>query len=379
MTEIDSRVIDSLRFPMAVLVVAIHSYIAIDGWSYEAVPIQGLGSNVAQFFIISISHVLAHIAVPTFFLISGYLFYCNFGDEFFLGWKKKIKNRVKSLLIPYILWIFFYIIFLVLLDISEIRQLGIIDWLKSHGGQKMFWCSEKWNVDRVDLWGNPAVSSSPILMPFWYLRDLIVCLLCTPLFYFLLRKRMTPYLMIICVSILSLLYFTQTSFYVPGFSSLSLFFFGFGAALSLWNKSMVELLSRGKYIVWPTFILLFTIEVALDGHNTVLGNIIYPFYIIVGVISVIALSPRTGGGKFTFFIFAAHVFVLPIVGAIVSRVLVIITGATNVSNMDFADKYPILLILEYVTQIGLTVLICMGIYSLLYKYLPRLTKILCGR
>lgn len=101
MNVTDSKKIDELRFPMAVMVVAIHSYIVIDGWSYTNIVNQGIGSNVAHFFMIAIAHVLAHVAVPTFFLISGYLFFNNFEDGGGKIWKKKIRSRVYSLFVPY--------------------------------------------------------------------------------------------------------------------------------------------------------------------------------------------------------------------------------------------------------------------------------------
>lgn len=84
----DSRTISSLRFPLAVMVVAIHSFITIKGWDYNCIATQGLGSNVAVFIMIFFSHVLCHIAVPTFFLISGFLFFTNFGSGNFTSWKK---------------------------------------------------------------------------------------------------------------------------------------------------------------------------------------------------------------------------------------------------------------------------------------------------
>ena len=73
-SEQESRVISSLRLPLAIMVVAIHSFISIEGWRYGDVAMQGAGSNTAEYFMIAFSHVLCHVAVPIFFLISGFLF-----------------------------------------------------------------------------------------------------------------------------------------------------------------------------------------------------------------------------------------------------------------------------------------------------------------
>lgn len=47
---------------------------------------------------------VTHIAVPTFFLISGFLFFVNFQEWSWEGYKKKMSSRVKTLLIPYVFW-----------------------------------------------------------------------------------------------------------------------------------------------------------------------------------------------------------------------------------------------------------------------------------
>lgn len=296
MNESDSKTISALRFPLAVMVVAIHSYFTLDGWSYDAVSTQGLGCNLAQFFMIAISNVLTHIAVPTFFLISGYLFFVNFGDCSCQVWKKKYSSRIKTLVVPYIIWIFLYIIWLFLGDFKTISSEGIINWLKAQGGIKMFWNSYMWNLDRLDLWGQPAISSSPVLIPFWFLRDLIVCVVFCPLFYLFFKKTNSNIVKIVAYIVLGGLYFTQTSLRLPGFSSASFFFFGIGTTLSLADKSIIDVFSKRRFLIWSIFVVLLVIEVAFNGHNTLLGNIIYPFYVFIGVASILALKPHSGGG-----------------------------------------------------------------------------------
>ena len=286
MIEDDSRIISSLRFPLAVMVVAIHAYISLGGWSYFELQNQGLGSNVAQFFIISLSHVLCHIAVPIFFLISGFLFFSNFsidGQSTLDYFKKKLIKRIKTILIPYMLWIILYIVYTAVFSYKEVIKVGIFDWLNTQGGLSMLWCSRYWNLDRVDLWGQPALSSAPYLLPFWYMRDLMVCIAMTPLLYFFLKKRNQIQMAVVGLGIISVLYFTQTSLLVPGFTSLSLFYFGLGSFLSLWGKSLIESFSLYNNFVRILFVVLLIAEIALDGHNTIIGNYIYPFFVISGV------------------------------------------------------------------------------------------------
>ncbi len=380
MTEIDSKVISSLRFPLTVMVVAIHSFIAIEGWSYETVANQNIGSNTAQFFIISMSHVFTHIAVPTFFLISGYLFFNNFEDGNKYVWKRKMLSRARTLLLPYILWIILYILYSMLIDYKHVLQDGIMGWLDSHAGISLFWCSETWNLDRVDLWGQPNYATAPFLVPFWFMRDLLVCVIISPIFWMLFRARSPKWLLITGLILISILYFTQTSLRIPGFTSLSFFYFGMGAMLALRNKSLVEFFSHKKRLAWCLYFALLITEIVLDGHNTFMGNIIYPFYVCIGVWSLIALKPTNWKGqKYTFFIFASHIFVLPIIGIILTKALSHLFGVGAINTIEFADHYPLIIISEFCLKIIITVFVCMVGYNIFNKVCPKICRILCGR
>lgn len=179
-----------------------------------------------------------------------------------------------------------------------------------------------------------------------------------------------------------MLYFTQTSFYIPGLSSSSLFYFGIGAFLSLSKLNLVNTLSRHKEISWVVFGLLFIVEVICDGHNTFWGNILYPFYVLVGVVSLLSLPSYSGGGKFsraTFFIFAFHIFLLPFVGIYLSHLMEFITTDVNVNSITFANNYPLLVMIEYILKVCIAVFGSILLYKLLERYFHGVCKILCGR
>jgi peptidoglycan/LPS O-acetylase OafA/YrhL len=67
--------ISLLRFPLIVGVVFIHNYEATVGFTNGTMAI-GLSQNnfVSEFIRYLISHGIAGLVVPTFFLMSGYLF-----------------------------------------------------------------------------------------------------------------------------------------------------------------------------------------------------------------------------------------------------------------------------------------------------------------
>jgi len=383
-SEQDSAVISSLRFPLAVMVVAIHSYIPIEGWEYANIFSQGLGSNVAAFVMITISQVLCHIAVPTFFLISGFLFFSNFGIGSKEVWKKKLTGRATSLVIPYFLWILIYIMFLMVKDYHNVLNSGLVNWLSDKDGLNMLWSSNRWNLDRTDIFGLPAISTSPILVPLWFMRDLIVCILFSPLFWILFRRESPSFLKILGIATLSFIYFTQLSLIIPGMSGIALFYFGIGAMLSLNGQSVSSFAYKYKRLSYIVFAVLLTIEVILFGHNTYWGNVIYPFYVLSGVIFIINFvkNSNINSSKFeryTFYIFAFHIFVLPIIGSGLGKLIILITGENSINDLRFANNYPWIVVLEYLLKIAITLGISMLTYRLLERTMPKVCKILCGK
>jgi surface polysaccharide O-acyltransferase-like enzyme len=120
---------------------------------------------------------LLRFAVPMFFMFSGFLFFIHKPvDMHRFQFGRRIKGRVKSVLAPYLAWnvIAFGLVFLVL-------QVGVV--------------AERWPWLKGDILHPGALFPAykvlyPIPYPLWYLRDLFVLVLMTPLFYWLDRKNM---------------------------------------------------------------------------------------------------------------------------------------------------------------------------------------------
>ena len=101
--ELKYKVFDWLRFPLIVFVVYIHSFgKPID---FYAIDFSNLTSiDCYNLFRISISHVLTHIAVPMFFFISGFLFFNKLQEWNRTVYFGKLRKRIKTLLVPFIIW-----------------------------------------------------------------------------------------------------------------------------------------------------------------------------------------------------------------------------------------------------------------------------------
>lgn len=89
-SKLQSSTIDILRFPLALAVIFIHlnpQTINIPDAKFLILSEDGIYNILA----ISISNVLALTAVPTFFLISGFLFFAIFKNLHGMDINKKLK------------------------------------------------------------------------------------------------------------------------------------------------------------------------------------------------------------------------------------------------------------------------------------------------
>ena len=85
--ELESKVLDCLRFPMIVLVVYIHY------WGENITGNYGVGNQIYDSIRIFMCHVISRAAVPTFFLISGYYFFFRIENFKFGICKEKLKKK----------------------------------------------------------------------------------------------------------------------------------------------------------------------------------------------------------------------------------------------------------------------------------------------
>ncbi|MDE6292589.1 MAG: acyltransferase, partial [Bacilli bacterium] len=87
-----SDIIFNSRFPLMVMVVLIHAKLS-----------HHQKFEIYNFLEFTISDYLCRVAVPIFYVVSGYLFFVK-SNLSFRSLKLKLKRRVHSILIPYLLW-----------------------------------------------------------------------------------------------------------------------------------------------------------------------------------------------------------------------------------------------------------------------------------
>ncbi len=235
----------------------------------------------------------------------------------------------------------------------------------------MLWDINIWGGHRTNWIGMVVEDSGPILIPLWFLRDLIVVVLFTPLLYMGLKK-MGGWLL----SILGFCYISQIWFPIHGVSITAFFFFSIGACFSINGKNLVEEMMQLRYWAWGLCIPLLVAEIYFFGGNTPIGYFIFPFFVIVGVVSIITLTAtfvQRGGahsvvvsGSAVFFIYVFHQFLgLKITNSLLD---ILFSSPCN----------PLLLTIRYLLTAPLCVVLCIGVWWGLKKCCPALAMVLTG-
>ena len=260
--KLQSSVIDWLRFPLAVAVVFIHSFGIPSEVDVSLIDWDNLSSmDFYNLVRICFSHVLTHIAVPTFFLVSGFLFFYKLKEFNWTIYVQKMKKRFHSLFVPYVLWNLASIMVTIGLKVGAYFIKGkplsnIIIYIEEKGWWKMFWDCNVWAEDRLNWLGYNCPMSGPINLPLWFLRDLIVVTILTPLVYWFVKS-----FRIYGVLLLGLFYVSGVWFPISGFTVTTVFFFSLGAYFSIFGKNVVEELKRFKIVAYLlAFVLLFVVN-----------------------------------------------------------------------------------------------------------------------
>ena len=158
MTPYFSKVISVSRFPIIVGVVFIHALIISNGTDLH-------------YFL---GNVVGRIGVPLFYIISGYLFFQRY-DNSLKCYKNKLKKRIFSLLVPYLMWNF--IAYLVYAFITHTMQPE--DFVQS------FWVV------------NSKPGHSPADGPLWFVRTLMMLSIISPVMYCLNKNKYTAFISLI--------------------------------------------------------------------------------------------------------------------------------------------------------------------------------------
>lgn len=244
------------------------------------------------------SDLLGGIAVPLFFFISGFLFFHGpeWNGRLYLA---KLRKRCRTLLVPYLLWNALWIlIFYVAQSIPVVSEFfsGRNEPIRSYTF-----------FDFLNAFYDYS-SGHPILTPFWFIRDLMILVVLSPVVYWLVRALKGGAVLLWGIVWLVGLYS------VPGFSPTGQFFFLWGAYFGIFGRDFVATFSdHGRW--WCAGFLLLT-AVCLFRPDGGWTPYLQKLNIVLGVATVIFLTAaglkrsRIRNVAFlasaSFFVYAAH-------------------------------------------------------------------------
>lgn len=290
-------------------------------------------------------NALYDMAVPCFFVISAFLFYTNI-TEIKQQYKEKMCKRVFSLLIPY--FIFSFLWMLVYSVFSLVPKVG------AFVPDSMF----KYNLSENIL----HFMTGEYNPPMWYVRTLFVLQLISPLFYVFIKKEFW-------IAPLSAIGMILINCYIsPGYST-TLFWipiFIVGIWYAIYYERVNLLVEKIKtWWLWIAWIILYVISVLSSQSG--LDNIPYYCYRIIGAILLVIILARITKftssscvlAQYTFFVFMVH---YPVV-QMLKRILALVID----NNL-----------LIYVLSAFITSVTCFLCAYIIKKYIPFIWKILNG-
>lgn len=352
-----SKVIEFLRFPLIVCVVFIHNYA-----SHVTVGGVEIGANgdLPVFYYVSnlISQVLARVAVPLFFFISGFLFFYKVETFDTPAYLAKLRKRFKTLLVPYLFWnlLFVGLSFLV-------NHLPYI---------KQFFAGKE--LDMADaLIGTldeQGAMTYPLAYQFWFIRDLIVCVVLSPLLYWIVTK--THHLGIILLGIGWFAGYQIPYIGIRGFSAAALFFFSLGAWFSCHGKDLIAIVRDLKWMafIYPVIVIidLFTKKLPYNSyihHAGILAGIVFCFLLVAYFIENKRIRTVPLLSSASFFIFAVHEPCL-------------LTQLRKIIFMAVRPESDLTFTLLYFVIVILVVAIAVGIYYIVRWLMPSFTALITG-
>lgn len=371
--NLGTQSLDLLRFPLGLFVVTVHVFDTagitllegehMDTTCYPA--FMGLNAFIDAF--------VRGVSVPVYFFISGYVFFLNvdWGKNTYI---RKLKNRIKTLFIPYIIWISLEIV------LTIVTHLPIFSGLMSYADTEVhltssvilscFWQYHGDLISVSDAAFNSGIDTAnpyPLVVPLWFLRDLMLVVLCAPFLHLLLKKF--KYWPLVGFGIL----YAAPMEHRFNLLVTAFFFFSWGAYMSIAKKDMLE--AFRPYFKWSLFVYLLSGIVLLlcpvDGIQRIF-SIVKAFSALLLAYNLAAWLLRksycrvnTFWASASFFIYVSH--------ALLCQRLRKVCFVLCTPQSDWG------VIGTYVFCEMLLVILLLSAFYLMGRYIPSVLKVIAGR
>lgn len=357
-------IITSIKFPLIVGVILIHSTLADIMFQGNLIEVDSyrIYNTISYLF----SDLYGRLCVPLFFFISGFLFFYKVEEFSTSVYKDKLVKRVKTLLVPYILW------HLITLSIYVVAEFVVPELFS--GRNKLItdysfidFISCFWDMTLVDSSVN--ASPLPLYSPFWYLRDLIVVVLFTPFIYLFLKSRVRY----VFLSLLIFLYvFDLWPNHISGFGLTAFCFFSLGSFFSINRINFTDFAQKILWLLLSFYIITLLAEILINEEQIIVYlsriNTLVGIGLIINLFAFLlskgVIKPNKFISNSTFFLYAYHLIPLSLIKKVS---FLLVPQITNTSLVFIYFICPMVVIL-----FGLL------LYYGLNKYIPKITGVLTG-
>ncbi len=351
MTERISKTITASRFPLIFLIVLLHTIVL--GQSYP----KGVEIPVGKFTLLDVVQFVSQreigdLGVPAFFLVSGFLFFC--GKEMSVEvWKEKLKKRVISLLVPYLIWNTLFLIYYLVL--SKVLTIG--DW----------GLSEYTPIQYLDLY--LGFNSGPVLAPLWFIRDLMILnILALPGFYLVKKMKWLA----LPLFVIPFLLVSFSVYAIPYIGVRSLVPYFLGAWFAIHRKEFIVVSRKLLSLLNILFIVIVFVVTVLHfegSPNRMLqqSEILLGVFLLFSNINYLLEHRVIKDGKrlseSSFFVYVTHMFIMNIPNKL--WVLVLPPNGAMASLM------------QWIIPLVVTVLLCYAYFGL-KRITPKTMAVLTG-
>ena len=357
-----SRTIDVARISLIVGIVFLHYGMYPN---FRSNPFGGMSvtEHEVATFVNSFLLFFFFSVVPLLSVISGWLFFAFLGErdtDPAAALSTRIRKRFFSLYLPLVTWNSLYLLALIVLHVFV-------------PGHSLF-ASLNVHFDTAGLreYANAvfAAERHPIAFQFWFVRDLFVTVLLSPVWWLLLRR--VPYLGALALGVAWLVEYDMEIFLRPDVA----FFFYLGGLIRAKGFD-VKLSRRAIYWAFATycaFVALRAFAPYVFEASSPLLALFTRAMRLVGVVACWGLFLRLAAsrigpglarwGPLAFFLYATH---FPLMAEIKLQLWKLLPEAN-----DFW------MVVHYVASVSLTVAISLGVAVLLSRYVPDVFALLNG-
>ena len=361
MIDIDentSKRITSLRFLLMLFVMIKHNAIVKDLFMHEMPFSEPTAVTfIKEFF----ANGLGEIAGPVFFFFSGFLL-ASSDDSYFAT----LKKRFRSIFVPYTIWTVLYFIgWLVLKHFHFMYGNPLADWRE--------WGAYEYLVRFAGYYHGYIFT---FVGSFWFLRDLFIMVLLSPIIYFFVKK-----IPLITLVLSGCAYFMLPSLII--ILPISLFFFELGITCSVYKMDFFLLADKFRcfelLLVSVTSFLFFFKNLGYNQNGGIHHSIFFFLFIFSGILGLLkfsniiinnecAFSLAKKLAPYTFFTYAIH---SPILIEIIKKLTYRIT---SVQTYEGAFRSLAQFVLACILDIGIS----LGTGILLSKICPPIFVVLSG-